>query len=85
MGNGIEIYGRNAKVAALYPHVQQGEDTIAEANACLIAAAPELLEALKTANEFIMNMPTDSFVGFSKAANYDHQIILAALAKAEGK
>jgi len=46
-------------------------------------ADPELLEALKKANDFILSIPTETYTKLQNG--YDHQPVLAALAKAEGR
>ncbi len=74
---------------ALHLRVGQPERSVqeAEANARLIAAAPELLEALKTA---MQQLETDAIFMSLSGANGDHQakaalIARAAIAKATGE
>ena len=67
-----------------------GDGETAEANARLIAAAPDLLEACKRAEEFIRNGIELGFIRMPNAGTLDpaHDtpgIIDAALAKAEGR
>jgi len=56
------------------------DDQISEANARLIAAAPELLEACREALTFVG--PMDSFVGCDSTTS---RILRAAIAKATGQ
>lgn len=62
----------------------------ASANARLIAAAPDLLEACKRAEQFIRNGRDLGFIRMPDAstpdpAHYTPSIIAAAIAKAEGR
>jgi len=45
--DGIEVYGSGIQVASIFPAVTADEEMMVEANANLIAAAPELLAALQ--------------------------------------
>ena len=46
--DGCEVYGSGIQVGSIYPAVTADEEMMVEANANLIAAAPELLAALQT-------------------------------------
>jgi len=87
-------WSRNIKPATKYPTVYAGRNThvaylsvsglppeTVEANICLIAAAPELLEALHDIN-ILMDALNISNIGLIAASA--HQIVRAAIAKAEG-
>jgi len=45
--DGIKVYGSGIQVGSIYPAVTADEEMMVEANAHLIAAAPELLAALQ--------------------------------------
>jgi len=45
--DGCEVYGSGIQVGSIYPAVTADEEMMVEANANLIAAAPELLAALQ--------------------------------------
>ena len=45
--DGIEVYGSGIQVGSIYPAVTADEEMMVEANAHLIAAAPDLLAALQ--------------------------------------
>jgi hypothetical protein len=66
----------------------EGFEKESEANANLIAAAPELLEALKKAKEFISNGIEFGFIRMPDEGDSAHEtlpIILRAIKKAEGR
>jgi predicted amidophosphoribosyltransferase len=54
-----------------------------KANARLMAAAPDLLDALKQAHDFIMTIPVEFFVPWQQG--YNHEVVMNAIAKAEGR
>lgn len=88
-----EIYdatGRTVAVAAWY-EVPSGPNVLStnrEANACLIAAAPDLLEALRAVVPWVVTAMAhreDPHPDAVRNHKEDMDLMFAAIAKAEGK
>jgi hypothetical protein len=77
MGEGREVYDGFGRTASVY-----GDSPTAEANARLIAAAPEMLAALIEAYTAITYMMSNDDCGGASSA-LDQ--VIAAIAKAEGR
>lgn len=73
----LNHYGQTARKREI-PEMSRAH---AEADACLIAAAPDLLEALNVAESFLSHL-TDEARG--QAGTHALMVIVAALTKAEG-
>lgn len=91
---GLTVFSTvNGVADALIAQVSEGESyedraiqvTESDANACLIAAAPDLLEACKTAVDFIDQFVVDADAGAQDPdAQAAHAELIAAIAKARG-
>lgn len=77
-GLAIAQYGEANLIAGIFSDVRGGDET-AKANAALIAAAPDLLEALKETKRFMDFMPKG--IGRGAAAPL-YQQVTAAIARA---
>jgi hypothetical protein len=80
-----EVYGSNSMVARCYGHSGDNKHfwEIAQANACLIAAAPELLGALEYC-ELVMTLATTCCGGIAEEVSAI-QKARAAIMKAKGE
>ena len=74
------VYDSNGEVICSFMHLHGEGQKNAEANARLIAAAPELLEALKGAQQAFKGMPDD----IAQEYPAERQAIDLAIAKATG-
>lgn len=78
-----EVDGRPQVIAEAFARSGQTSFPPAEANARLIAAAPDLLEALKKANWLIGKLAGWNGTDISDLDELGYPTILAAIAKAE--
>ena len=80
---GLDINNGEGTIGTIY-----GDDIETKANANLIAAAPELLEALKNAKNCLRNHCENRGSDESKLSGWEldaYEIVKSAINKAEGK
>lgn len=75
---GHSVKGADGRSVAAFPSTSKRSKEERDANACLIAAAPELLAALKIAQSCLASTTSDSLYDSAKAT------IRAAIAKTGG-
>ena len=86
----IERRGRVAQIVSMAPQIEGGDCTVATVyemqvdNACLIAAAPELLAALRNLVDVLEANPV-LFFGMEDTCIDEWHAGIAAIAKAEGR